>query len=421
MSSPYAVYGIYGVYAAYATSLAAAWWNPADAEPFAVSWSVQAASIATLLILAVVSGVSGGTFKNVRTFQTPTTALLAVFSAALAGRVAASAVVDSDNVWMVRWDSFMRVVSMGMVTGLLAYRVGGWTLATAAVVVGLPALISAPRISRNRALLLRERPMLRAAIEFASKAYQVHGEGDNEYINDTATGTLAGVASRDGDVYVFFSGSQSWTDWVRVNADLQLVPYSSATIATPTATLATPAATPATPAATAAKVHRGFARAYGAVRDRVMTRLQDAMLRSGGARRVVVCGHSLGGSLATLAAMDIVGSFDAEDRPKVACVTFGAAQVGDQAFVDAFDASVPLSVRVVSVYDPVPKAFSAQLRHVGGEVVVASVPALPMAHSIQTYRLGIEQDMRVTVTVVLIPVIALIVMGRYARYGRGLP
>jgi triacylglycerol lipase len=69
------------------------------------------------------------------------------------------------------------------------------------------------------------------------------------------------------------------------------------------------------------EVHRGFERAYGLVRDRIIEALKQAP------GRLLITGHSLGAGIATLAAADLT------DRHR-ALITFGSPRVGNEAFVN---------------------------------------------------------------------------------------
>lgn len=62
-------------------------------------------------------------------------------------------------------------------------------------------------------------------------------------------------------------------------------------------------------------------------------------------RTMYYVGHSLGGALATLAAM-YFGSIYPDVRH--VCITFGAPRVGDKAFVSEFKKHVDESVRCVN-------------------------------------------------------------------------
>lgn len=67
---------------------------------------------------------------------------------------------------------------------------------------------------------------------------------------------------------------------------------------------------------------------------------------------VVVTGHSLGGALATLAAVDVT-----LNRPHVPVdlYTFGAPRIGNKAFAQWFDAQIQDSIRLVNNSDVVPQ------------------------------------------------------------------
>ena len=73
-------------------------------------------------------------------------------------------------------------------------------------------------------------------------------------------------------------------------------------------------------------VHRGFERAYGLVRKKIVETLNEAP------GRLLITGHSLGAGIATLAAADL------RDRHP-ALVTFGSPRVGNEAFVNTMAAS----------------------------------------------------------------------------------
>lgn len=96
------------------------------------------------------------------------------------------------------------------------------------------------------------------------------------------------------------------------------------------------------PCGSGGMIHRGFKRAFEAVRadvDRVLQQSEHA------ARPLYVTGHSLGGALATIAArqMDHAGGI-------AACYTFGAPRVGDEVWISSM--KTPL-YRLVNAADAV--------------------------------------------------------------------
>ncbi|MGC1308886.1 MAG: lipase family protein [Phormidesmis sp.] len=94
------------------------------------------------------------------------------------------------------------------------------------------------------------------------------------------------------------------------------------------------------------KMHRGFSRAYLSVRDRIHDIIKDSNLT-----RCRVTGHSLGGAIASLCAVDLQYNFS----PQIAieAYTFGSPRVGNQAFVESYNKRVPDTWRVVNGWDAV--------------------------------------------------------------------
>jgi hypothetical protein len=77
-----------------------------------------------------------------------------------------------------------------------------------------------------------------------------------------------------------------------------------------------------------------------------------AHLHAGRARTVTVCGHSLGGALATLLALDI--ALNTECRtPSV--YTYACPRTGNHSFAGSFNAAIPASYRIYGRTDLVPK------------------------------------------------------------------
>jgi len=82
------------------------------------------------------------------------------------------------------------------------------------------------------------------------------------------------------------------------------------------------------------RVHVGYAEAYEATRNAMEDVVRREMDSTGSsATKVVVCGHSLGGALATLCAAGLAKEYD-----DVECVTFGQPRVGDKEFCASLDA-----------------------------------------------------------------------------------
>jgi predicted lipase len=87
------------------------------------------------------------------------------------------------------------------------------------------------------------------------------------------------------------------------------------------------------------RVHRGFLATWLAngIHERVMNHVK-ALLDSAQDRsavRVLMCGHSLGGAIATLAAFDMVRICNLSPR-QVSCYTFGCPRVGNHSFAEEY-------------------------------------------------------------------------------------
>jgi len=132
-------------------------------------------------------------------------------------------------------------------------------------------------------------------------------------------------------------------------------------------------------------VHKGFWSAYQSIRDNLLhalrqhyrpenkeiTSLRDEDHPGPIDEPIVFTGHSLGGALATLAALDNVTLLEPM-HSITACFTFGSPRVGSYSFASLFDEKVPDTMRMVFERDFVtdqPKFFCA-FKHVGREILI---------------------------------------------------
>jgi predicted lipase len=123
------------------------------------------------------------------------------------------------------------------------------------------------------------------------------------------------------------------------------------------------------PSKSGAKMHSGFNAAYTSVRSDIHSYLNG---RLNDASSVIVTGHSLGGAIATLCAVDIQYNFG--DRlNQIELYTFGALKTGNRGFRDSFNTRVPNSYRFVNGLDIVPALPRPWQRY---------------THTDQEYRLG---------------------------------
>lgn len=112
-----------------------------------------------------------------------------------------------------------------------------------------------------------------------------------------------------------------------------------------------------------ARMHRGFVSAYFSVRESIHT-----YIKTHTTPRIIVTGHSLGGALATLCAVDLQYNFPKQIQ--IETYTFGAPRVGNAGFRESFNRRLPRSYRIIYGMDIVPALPRVWqgYRHVGTEV-----------------------------------------------------
>jgi len=114
-------------------------------------------------------------------------------------------------------------------------------------------------------------------------------------------------------------------------------------------------------------VHAGFARAYEDVRLEIYEEV--VRLYTLRPRPIFFTGHSLGGALASLCALDV--QVRLQPPGGVYLFTFGSPKVGNHAFAKVFNEKVPCCWRVVLAKDPItrlPPGFS--FAHVGNSALI---------------------------------------------------
>ena len=129
-------------------------------------------------------------------------------------------------------------------------------------------------------------------------------------------------------------------------------------------------------------VHAGFWGVYESLKSKEVT-VADyllALMDSNLASCVTIAGHSLGGSLATLLARDLV-TLDIRIR------TFASPRTGDKNFADAFNELVPHSERYEHHVDIVPMLPTYPFWHVGQKIRLSGDDSLSVAanHELTTY------------------------------------
>lgn len=168
-------------------------------------------------------------------------------------------------------------------------------------------------------------------------------------LSDPKTDTQCAILQDGATAIIVFRGSESSQDWEtdfntrleRTQFDQKVIqdlivepkektyPYSGAS-------------------RSGALMHRGFVAAYFSVRDQIHDYIRNSAVSS-----LVITGHSLGGALATLCAVDIQYNFS--DKVTIETYTYGAPKVGNDGFQDSYNQRVPNSYRIVHGMDLVPE------------------------------------------------------------------
>ena len=116
-----------------------------------------------------------------------------------------------------------------------------------------------------------------------------------------------------------------------------------------------------------AAVHAGFATAYASVAARVLRAI--IRLRQISARPVFLTGHSLGGALATICALDVWIKLRVSRR-NILVSTFGAPRVGNSQFARVYNSTIALHWRVVLGPDLVTNLPKFSYQHVGKKALL---------------------------------------------------
>lgn len=108
-------------------------------------------------------------------------------------------------------------------------------------------------------------------------------------------------------------------------------------------------------------VHTGFHDSYkmvGALARMALEEYISRLINSGmgcGRISVTLCGHSLGGALATLMAVHSVDWLQSKGVTRLSLYTFGAPRVGDANFAAYADSRIANMFRIIGSADPIPR------------------------------------------------------------------
>lgn len=144
------------------------------------------------------------------------------------------------------------------------------------------------------------------------------------------------------------------------------------------------------------KVHQGYLKI---VREQISSTLINTVRQLDPTIPCYITGHSLGGAVATLSAMEIALNVP-KIRPQLRLYTYGAPRVGDRTFAQAHSQLIPNSYRIVNLSDSVPLVppikientfTTANYAHVGQKwSFTAQFGDVLLNHVVDTYRMAIE-------------------------------
>ena len=170
--------------------------------------------------------------------------------------------------------------------------------------------------------------------DLATLSFSQFPQASPQPFEDPQTDTQGAILPvESGLIYIIFRGSAQDADW-DTNFALnrtQGYPYSDNP-------------------QTKVQIHEGFSKAYLSVREVLHQTCSE--LEEG--TRLIVTGHSLGGALATLCALDLQFNFFSTEPERISLYSFGSPRVGNSEFRQSFNRRVPNSYRVVNGMDIVP-------------------------------------------------------------------
>ncbi|MED4016055.1 MULTISPECIES: lipase family protein [Sutcliffiella] len=146
-------------------------------------------------------------------------------------------------------------------------------------------------------------------------------------------------------------------------------------------------------------VHSGFLSIYNSVRDEIFPTLETLSKK----KTLLITGHSLGGALATLLALEcnIEKLFSS-----IIMYNYGSPRVGDEGFVEEYKKQGPPSIRFVNLLDLVPFVPTSRVyspiskqhwyyRHIPNAIrFVKREGSVIKNHSIETYIAAVKEDNR---------------------------
>jgi hypothetical protein len=160
------------------------------------------------------------------------------------------------------------------------------------------------------------------------------------FISDKNTGAKLFVCHVDSAVFIVFRGTDDFAD-ILTNMNVLLGGFHK-------------------DISKKSKVHGGFSNQYNSIKGNLLKVLSQICVIKN-ITKIICCGHSLGGALATIASVDLHihlnGPKDKNPNrqmKKIMCITFGAPRVGNVHFRKHFNNYIGDSLRFVDLQDTIP-------------------------------------------------------------------
>jgi triacylglycerol lipase len=144
-----------------------------------------------------------------------------------------------------------------------------------------------------------------------------------------------------------YGPSREWFGYLIESDDTIIIAFRGTTSTADTVSDLIARQTPFPWISNAGKTHRGFTDIYGTARQQILACLSECDSN----KKLIITGHSLGGALATLCALDL--SCNSKFAFPIV-YTFGAPRVGDPTFTAVYNRKVPINHRVVIESDLIP-------------------------------------------------------------------
>eukprot|EP00484_Ammonia_sp_Unknown_P024513 CAMPEP_0197026362 /NCGR_PEP_ID=MMETSP1384-20130603/6461_1 /TAXON_ID=29189 /ORGANISM="Ammonia sp." /LENGTH=379 /DNA_ID=CAMNT_0042455007 /DNA_START=32 /DNA_END=1171 /DNA_ORIENTATION=+ len=146
-----------------------------------------------------------------------------------------------------------------------------------------------------------------------------------------------GFDGKQSRIVISFRGTHNYEDWI-TDLEYKQIPYPNPTVAD-------------------AYVHEGFFNAYSEIRESgLLSSLQTLLSLHPNTHNLLITGHSMGGALAELCALDLVDNNIIADEMEIDIYTFGGPRWANKPLAQYFNAlsNIKQNWRIVNDNDPVP-------------------------------------------------------------------